>query len=582
MADDVQPPRKRLAALGFGVTALVCAVAVGEYGALAASRPNCVGGCSLGTVGTASAWAAAAVAAGLLITVWWIRRATDDEDRCERIDVLRGMVWTALAILMVSALLAKVWAVLAGAAELGPATTQLSMAAVAAGLATFGMLAVSVGAPVLAQAHLSPLPRAAIAGCVTSLVFSAALTAVAWRVGDDRWYVDASTAADTAMPAVPAQFGQLRFHLQLSQTPAVAGAPQVSVLQAGAGFVLWDSGADTLVAYDSSGRERWHYRRAGPGTVHVGAVRVYDEGRTLVLVTMPTMLRYDANPTLVAVDAVTGQPLWSASSDALSAAVGYKGSGKFRYSQHFVARQAQSWTGFNPRTGQLIWQIPNPLSCDEYAGSWDTASRLVAVQNCSADRRLHYRMVTVDPETGRTVLNRAILTMPIDEPSEDQRYSTDVRRVGGSGISVSVRPPGQQQDSTAYVNADTGVAVDLGDEYLRTDSGAAGGFFVHHYPARSVTMYGPDGLPRCEFPEELNPTLAGANDGAVAWLSQQLAYPVSEGESRTVLKVADRNDCRIVASLPIPGRVRDLTAAAGVTVVLYTDAAGVYLNGYAP
>lgn len=582
MADEVTPPTKRLVALGFGATALVAAVGVSEYGALVASRPNCVGGCSLSIVGTTSAWAAAAVAAGLLFTVWWIRRAPDDDDRYWRVDVLRGLVWAALALLIVSTLLAKVWSVLGNAMDLAPATMQLSMATVAAGLAIVGMIAVSVGAGVLVRPHRGRLPRAAIAGCIAGLAFSIALTAVGWRVGDDRWYVDASTAADVPVPAVPAQLGQLRFHLQLSDTsPAVSGAPRVSVLQAGAGFVLWDANADALIAYDSSGGERWHYRRTGPGSVHIGAVRVYDEGRTLVLVTLPTALPKGSKPTLIALDAVTGRQLWSASSDALTAAVGYNRNGDSRSTQHFVAREAQTWTGFNPRTGQPIWNVPNPLGCDAYSGNWDTAERLVAVEDCSTDRRLHYRMVTVDPATGHTVLNRAILTMPIDQPSESQRYATDIRRVGSSGLSVTVHPP-DRQDSTDYVNADTGAAVDMGDAYLRADSDIAGGFFVHHYPAQSVTMYGADGLERCEFSDDLDPTMGGYNDVGAAWLSQQLAYPIVDSGTRTALTVADRTDCRIVASLPIPGRVRDITAAAGVTVVLYTNETGVYLNGYAP
>jgi hypothetical protein len=78
----------------------------------------------------------------------------------------------------------------------------------------------------------------------------------------------------------------------------------------------------------------------------------------------------------------------------------------------------------------------------------------------------------------------------------------------------------------------------------------------------------------------------------VAWLSQQLAYPSladesgsqppNHGNAETVLQVANRADCRLVASIPIPGELWDLTAAAGLTVVLYSDATGVYLNGYAP
>ena len=583
MADEVKPPTKRLAALGFGVTALVAAVGVGEYGALVASRPNCVGGCSLSIVGTTSAWAAAAVAAGLLFTVWWIRRASDDDVRYWRVDVLRGLVWAALAVLIVSTLIAKVWSVLGNAMDLAPATMQLSMATVAAGLAIVGMIAVSIGAGVLARSHRGALPRAVIAGCVAGVVFSAALSAVGWRIGDDRWYVDASTAADAPVPAMPAQLGKLRFHLQLSDTsPAVSGAPRVSVLQAGAGFVLWDANADALLAYDSSGGERWHYRRTGPGSVHIGGVRVYDEGRTLVLVTLPSMLPKGSNPTLIAIDAVTGRQLWSASSDALTAAVGYSRNGDSGSSQHFVAREAQSWTGFNPRTGQPIWQVPNPVRCDEYSGYWDTASRLVAVESCSTDRLLNYRMVTVDPATGNTILNRSILSVPVDDPSEIQRYYPLIHRVGSSGFAVSVRTPGQQ-DGTAYVNADTGVAVDLGrNRSPRTESDTAGGFFVDDYRAQTVTMYGANGLPRCAFPQDLDPTAFNTNDAGVAWLSQQLAYPIGESDSQTALTVADRTDCHIVASLPIPGRVRNVSAAAGVTVVLYTDETGVFLNGYAP
>lgn len=221
------------------------------------------------------------------------------------------------------------------------------------------------------------------------------------------------------------------------------------MIRAGAGFVthpaLVTHAALVVTAYDAAGRERWHYRRSDSGAVRIGAVRAFDGGRTLVLAEQPTQ---GGGPTLVALDAITGERLWSATDSTMNAAMGYAEAGRWagctRENRYFVACEADTWTGFDARTGRRLWRIPRPLRCEQYFDLFESHGRVVAIDACPSPDGEALRMVTVEASTGNVMLDEPLRTVPTNSPysrtsSPYSRTSTRTDRAGDRGVVVTVR-----------------------------------------------------------------------------------------------------------------------------------------------
>jgi len=273
----------------------------------------------------------------------------------------------------------------------------------------------------------------------------------------------------------------------------------------------------------------------------------------------------------------------------MNAAMGYADSGRWagctRENQYLVACEPDTWTGFDARTGRRLWQITRPLRCEQYFDMFETHGRVVALDACPSSDGEALRIVTVEASTGSVVLDQPLGTVPSNSPYS--RTSTRTDRAGDLGLVVTVRYADGRNHAT-YVNAVTGEQIEEGAWTILRSAGDGDGAGFLAVPQRRGprvdTLFGPNGLPRCDFPAKSGPT-AGPDFFRVgaAWLGQQLVYPRYDLDAdEQYLQVADLRDRRTVAAVPFGGDVERMVVANGVTLVLTGDDAGRYVDGYAP
>ncbi|BBZ15531.1 PQQ-binding-like beta-propeller repeat protein [Mycobacterium branderi] len=582
----------RAAAAAFGAVLLVWAIGVGLYSALVAQRIPCgkcgdyyAGAAAAEHVAVGEAWVAvgcAALMVAVLVYVRARRRGGGFAGGPMGAWVVLLLVWALVALLVLpetsNLSLTKLVTLYRRAMTDFTVTDQLPTAVVAVALAAAGAVAAGLGAGALARGG-QRWPAAA--GAVLAVLVGVTASTAAVRAGDDARYVEATTAAPVAVPAVPDTLGHQRFHLSLARglSPydehAAESFQYAPVFAGGAGFVVWRTAADGVFGYDGAGQERWHYRRTGPAKVRIVQVHLYDQGKTVVLKLSSNWSGSQSQtqtPTLVGLDALTGAQLWSHSGAALADA--FDSGGYWTPSPFLVARNKPDWIGFDARTGRQIWQIPNPLGC---GGGWDadTASRLAGIEECDADQHPSFRLVTVDPRTGQVQANRLILT----QPKVDFAF---VKVVSSEGILLDVGRFGSNSVKT-YINAATGQVADVSGTFPLKQLRRVGDLVADAGSPDRVILYGPDGRPRCDVPGSARlSNMHAVAQPAVAWLGHQFVYLASEHHD-IFLRVTDRATCATVATLPDPWNTLDLMGAPGVTLVRSLTADGeVVLDGYAP
>jgi hypothetical protein len=270
-------------------------------------------------------------------------------------------------------------------------------------LAAGGAIAAVFAGPAIPRLSRRGVPLLAV-GAVLAVLVSVAVTVKALNAGDDSRFIDATTAAAVDIPASPTTLGQHRFTLTLPDAFDTASRrSRYEISPAGAGFVIFHDGR--VAAYGNDGKERWHYRRTGPGDASVTAMRVYDGGRTVVI---SYSGRYTEQPGFVGLDALTGEQLWSRQDPQLKAAF-YADSGLYDPDPFLVHRDEHTWTRFDARTGRPMWSVPSPAGdCDPF-DQVDTASRLVSAVWCRHGDTVDDTILVVDPQTGEKLWQHAFL-----------------------------------------------------------------------------------------------------------------------------------------------------------------------------
>ena len=457
------------ACVGFGVGCLFGAAVIGAYTLFGATRlPDCrATACATTThLATKLGWAVLLVAASILLVLliytrlpdnprinWCVRIATalagigvvigyhrsqftEARNQIDTYSRTWEQMWTVSA---------AVWLLAIGAAVVAVCVTR--------GLHRprwFGAAGIAIGL--------------AAALTLSNTQFDDAL-----RKGDDSQYVDATTAPDIGVAPKPAALGQQRF----DRTFPYKGA--VKIVSAGAGFLVQksfgdDSNMPDVVAYDASGHERWHYQRTGPASpdgparMPVMGLGVYADGSVAVL-----SLLGEGGRIYVGLDAVTGAQLWTSTDPTISAAVE---ASDFDYtSPHFVVRDDQRWTAFDPRTGQRTWSIADPVHCpgatvpdgllptfhDQHVYPIDTPTQIGAVLDCSTRERVDLRLITVNPSSGAVTTDKTLTALE-GVPRGDIQSWAAVAVPGTSAVIVKLFSARRPLD--AYVDA-TGLRTDF-------------------------------------------------------------------------------------------------------------------------
>ncbi|MBE1552124.1 hypothetical protein GGC64_006211 [Mycobacterium sp. OAS707] len=573
-AQQLRGSRIRNGCLGFGVTALLGAIAVGVYG-LSSSQAHCLDRCAART--SFAAWGWAAVSASVVLVTAAAVVVARGRDRGPRESGIDAVAWLS-TMYVISAAVAVValapWAVLHDALTLGPPSMQGPAVAGAVVLSVLGALALGLGRRALLESRKA-MRRSRVGGSVLALVVILALSATGLHAGDDGRFVQADTADPAAVSPTPAQFGQQRFHIKIGDLSgadvSALDQTQFQFFVAGAGFVVFDGVGGELVAYDSAGRQRWHYRRTGPDAVRVRAVHAYDGGATLVALLYNGNAGPDAPETFVGFDAVTGRQLWSGSGELLELAFGNVA----HPGPYFVARQKDSWTLVDARTGRQVWRMPNPQTCGDNSGDiYAVGGLLVEAYGCQDHEDVVDTLLTVEAATGKVVRQQQLRRIDAASGPVD---IIDISRGGRDGILCMVKWVDGRR-STLYANAVTGQIVDLGDRLARSDTVGDGNFFALSFTTHMWDMLGTNAVVHCTLPPSEGQSIDEWMDVGIAWYPNQFAYVAPGGR----LVIADRDSCQTLTTVPLSGDPFALRVAGGVTLLVSGEGADLYVTGYAP
>ena len=486
----------------------------------------------------------------------------------------------------------------------------LYFAAFSIGLASFyhlvmGNYPVTAAAPMVVAAWLlglggavallaaTPLPHltrkampVVVGGVALGIIAAVLRTVQAVRAGDDGRYVDATVAPTVDVPDKPATLGQRRFSLKVSNWSGVPeNRPDVQVAAAGAGFVVFHSGQ--ITGYGSDGKERWHYRRTGPGRVSVTGVRVFDEGRTVVAAV--SVGPNNSAQVLVGLDAVTGRQLWSArstlrspESDSFDPLRNMHGVEDLEPGPFLIANRysnTSAWTRFDTRTGQPLWTIDAPVGPHCNGKVADTQSRIVTATMCFANDKLEVGVVVLDPGSGQR-LWQTTLANDIPKPAGN-RYELFATPAGLDGVALFYGLP-ERSTSQVYVNVVSHQMRDLGPHDSVDASFDRGDKFVvehHGQPGNTeLSLYDSQGLQRCALSTGLK--IGGSLSGNYSLYLPLANDVVVDNINDYTFQTVDDDTCAVRATQPASKATDWLAAAPGAVLVERIEANGTYVDGY--
>lgn len=394
------------------------------------------------------------------------------------------------------------------------------------------------------------------AGAVIAVVVASVVTVMAVRAGDDERYRDATTAAATDIPAVPADLGRRTFTVALPEAFAAnPPAPEFYVAAGGAGFVVYQAGRVT--AYGADGKERWHYARTGPGEVAISGMRVFDNTVVLFL-----------DNALVGLDAVTGEQLWSSTDSrlvyAISQQAGYNLDAPF-----VVYRDQVSWVRYDTRTGTPMWTVPAPHP--ECGGrDADTRSWLVSVWRCESGGGADIRVLAIDPGNGETRWDSVVLHGAPD---------LDAVATPANAVGILMQFAGSP-GGMSYVNVVDKSVTPLPQRGSGEPSpGPADDFvFSDRGDGRHAVRYGADGRPRCTVTDDVRgvETAVPGQGNGLAYVSFAGSFVVAD---RNGLRTFDGSTCAQTAQVPAES-VQGFVPTPGAVLVLRRDDRTLQIDGY--
>lgn len=459
-----------------------------------------------------------------------------------------------------------------------PVTARAPTAVSAWSLAMWGTAAVVIASFSLCRG-VSRRWWYAGAGAVLAAVIAWTTTVTALHAGDDRQFVDATTAGPAPIASLPAHLGQLRFSIRISgwNAPTLRD-PEWRVESAGAGFVTLGDGKVT--AYGPDGNERWHYRRTGPGGMQPNSLRVFDDGRTVVI-------GLGFHSVLIGLDALTGRQLWWSSDHPTIVAFDKPGD-----APEYLASTSEDhmqWTRFDTRTGQRMWTKPAPAAeCNGAYGGNPTFP--AAAFRCATDPLPQLRFTYIEPATGEKRWRLKLLQGTQLPDAPDRGIWPEIRRAGSDGALIETYARSHTADTyiSTYVNMTTRLARNLtgptsSPVFVAQDrsSTSTSEDFLSDGPD-GFHLFGPDGMARCGFPRRPGHSLNGSETLAVI-LGDDIVFGATERRGAgfvELLQTFHRSDCTPADDRSAPTTMEELLSAPGVVLAVHTDKTGTYVDGY--
>lgn len=426
-----------------------------------------------------------------------------------------------------------------------------------------------------------------LVGAVCGVVVVAVGGFQGWRAGATRQ--DATTAALVAIPAAPTALGAQRFSITIGKVRSVE--VEVQAAAAGAGFVVRHR--DRVTAYGPDGQERWHYQRTAPaGVSAIASIRVFNAENTILVAHNSRFV--------VALDSITGRQLWSSwDDDELMDAFGNQYLPLFSMYLMTDHGGGTTWTRFDTRTGQPMWNVDAPDSgCGDRVdrSRVDTVDRIVSVTTCWKGNDGIVRMTALDPATGKQLSQTSLLSgiRSTGDRAVD-RHATAIARTGGDWFVWSYLggPTVATAAAMVAVNAVTGETRNLpGDLQFRPTAqpGAftvadevrqrppGGGGFFEYFPH----LFTSSGVPQCALPQFHILSRSGlGGTQQYAEVGKDMLFATYDTGERSKLRVVDPTDCSQVSEWPVDGFASDLIKAPGVVLLVRSDRDGVvHVDGY--
>jgi hypothetical protein len=232
-------------------------------------------------------------------------------------------------------------------------TAQAPAAAGAWALTLAGTVVAAVVLSVSSRVVVHPHLTGAAVGVLAALVAVAGVVLVSGGGHN----VDATTATDAPILAVPASLGERQFSLMVNQPDSRSQRDPTGLVAAGGnGFIVLEESG--VRAYDSVGHERWHYLRIGRPRLAATAMQVYDDGHTVVIAFAGADSRFTGLVNrVVALDTVTGRSLWEADNFdghySLRAPIWMAEGSRYMFADDGEGR----FNRIDTRTGKPIWSL---------------------------------------------------------------------------------------------------------------------------------------------------------------------------------------------------------------------------------
>lgn len=407
------------------------------------------------------------------------------------------------------------------------------------------------------------------AGAVAGVVAVLGTSSLIMRDADPGRYFDATTAADTPMPAIPAAFGTAeRFTVRLDSPPeAEANARNDiwrTVRAAGSGFVV--RMPDGVLAFDSAGQERWHYQHSGQPRWQAQNFGVFDDGATVVV-------GFDSGAheagEVVGLDAITGKLLWRSADPSVVIAVedfaapnGVGGDAPF----YLVVSNGSGLTRIDTRTGEDMWSTD--LTYPHMYLAFDTEAGVGYFTGESSNAGAEMRYVSLDPRAGGIRFDVSAGTYRWGDRAEDDGWPQviDARHAGRNGI---VFTDGDRR--VRYLDSVTG------DSSLFDTSELLGAGSADEFLAQTATPHGStvtvreqrDGRIRCSMPTGVVAESAG-------WLGEEVLIAHRGGVS-----AYRRSDCSQLPGTAPRVHGGSIVVAPGVVLIIDSGPDSTTITGYA-